>query len=174
MTSSVLMVNMQLGEFEKRSNCDLQWLWSVILQYNKVNWITILHQLCQLSGFFFGPIHQLCVDTAYHLKDLLSVMADKNGRQERLKAIHAVSLLWWWWLRQCFSLYTFIIQNLFFGILQSKNINHLVLLMKAFREDQLLTPRKSCDADKASGILSQSRYGNWPPFLRIFSKSRKK
>ena len=37
-------------------------------------------------------IHQLCVDTGYHLEDLPIGMNGKRG----IKGIHAVSMPWWW------------------------------------------------------------------------------
>ena len=38
----------------------------------------------------------LCTDTECHIEDLVRVMADRGGCQERVTEIHAISTTWWW------------------------------------------------------------------------------
>ena len=58
--------------------------------------------------FFYGPlnidspvladqqkiyIHQLCADTGCSLEDLLGVIDDRDGWQERVKGLHAINTI---------------------------------------------------------------------------------
>ena len=42
-------------------------------------------------------IQQLCADTGCSLEDILEVMDDREGWQERVKEINADDVTWWWW-----------------------------------------------------------------------------
>ena len=42
-------------------------------------------------------IQQLCAHTGCSLEDLLEVMDDRKGWQERVREIHAGGVTWWWW-----------------------------------------------------------------------------
>ena len=58
---------------------------------------TPLHGRAKVGRLARTYTQQLCADTGCSLKDLLGVMNDKDGWQERVREIHASSTTWWWW-----------------------------------------------------------------------------
>ena len=54
-------------------------------------------------------IQQLCADTGCSLEDLLEVIDDREGWQERVREICAEgATLWWWWWHLSFSLHHYL------------------------------------------------------------------
>ena len=46
-------------------------------------------------------LQQLCMDTGFSLKDLLEVMDNGNGWQERVREICVSGTTWWWYMYMC-------------------------------------------------------------------------
>ena len=46
-------------------------------------------------------IQKLCADTGCNLEDLLEVIDDSEGWQERVRDIRANGVTWWWWWCNC-------------------------------------------------------------------------
>ena len=51
-------------------------------------------------------ILQLCANTGCSLEDLLEVMDDREGWQEKVREIRAGGETWWWWHRSTWSYLT--------------------------------------------------------------------
>ena len=67
---------------------------------------TTLHGCKSVGRPAWNYLQQLCTDTRCSLEDLLEVIDDKDGWQERVREICANSMTWWWWYYIiCFTIF---------------------------------------------------------------------